>query len=106
MSNRRHGKAEVNDPAIEDVDELKPHQRIERLENLTEEMDRNLKAAFPNGDFSGHRAYHEMMIEEGRDRRALIKAVKEKTIAGLVWSLLFVVGLACWQYLVKMVRGG
>lgn len=88
-----------------DADQVITDERLDSLERWKDDMDRDFKAAFPNGDFGGHRAYHEMMIEEGRDRKALIKAVKEKTIAGLVWSLLFVVGIACWQYVVKLVRG-
>lgn len=77
----------------------------ERLDSLERRMD-SVEKAFPAGDTESHRRYHEMMMEESRDRKALIKAVKEKTIAGLFWSGLFVVGVALWQYVVSLVKRG
>jgi hypothetical protein len=80
-------------------------QPEERIADLERRMD-TVEKAFPGNDPESHRRYHEMMIEEARDRKALTKAIKEKTIAGLVWSGLFVLGIAIWQYLVAQVRRG
>lgn len=89
--------------------DVTPYERIERLEKLTDEMGRKINetrdrliGAFPAGDLEGHRHYHEMMMEAGRDRKKLITAVKEKTVAGLVWALMLGVGIACWKYFMSL----
>ena len=53
---------------------------------------------FPAADAEGHRPYHEMMMEAERDRKKLITAVKEKTVAGLVWAVMLGLGIAYWKY--------
>lgn len=82
-----------------------PYERIEDLERWRDEIEARWKATFPNGDHLGHCSYHLLMIEDIRDRKALIKAVKEKTIGALVWAAMFGIGLACWHFLIAAVRG-
>jgi len=82
-----------------------PYDRIEALERRAVDLERRFTEAFPAGDHLSHRQYHEMMMEESRDRKKLIAAVKEKTIAGLVWGMMLATGAACWTYFLKLVRG-
>lgn len=81
-------------------------ERLDSLERFRMEMEEKWKAAFPNGDHIGHCGYHELMIEEIRDRKKLIAAVKEKTVAGLVWAAIVGVAIAAWHYLVLAVKKG
>lgn len=76
----------------------------ERLEVLERRMDA-VEKAFPNEDAVSHRRYHEELIEQGKDRRELIRAVRDKTVAGLVWALMLGIGIACWKYFVGLVVG-
>lgn len=77
----------------------------ERLDSLERRMD-IVEKAFPNNDPESHRRYHEELIEQGKDRRALLRAVREKTIAGLVWAAMIAIGLACWKYFLELVTAG
>ena len=77
-------------------------ERLDSLERRADDMEARFTAAFPNGDHIGHRAAHELMIEAARDRKRLITAVKEKTIAGLVWAAMLAIGLACWKYFLSL----
>lgn len=72
--------------------------RLERIEERTATLERTFKEAFPDGDWAGHRRYHEVQIEMLLESRRLRAAVQEKTITGLVWLLLGVAGLAMWQW--------
>lgn len=74
-------------------------ERLDSLERWRDEVEAKWKAAFPNGDYVGHCAYHDLMIDAARDRKKLIAAVKEKTISGLVWAGILFVGLAILSYL-------
>lgn len=77
-------------------------QTDERLDSLERRMDA-VEGAFPNRDPESHRRYHEELIEANRDRKALIRAVREKTIAGLVWGGMVAVGWACWKYFLSLI---
>lgn len=81
-------------------------QRVDELERQVKDTRQRLLDAFPGGDTEGHRHYHEMMMEADRDRKKLIAAVKEKTVAGLVWALMIGLGLACWKYLLSLIGRG
>jgi len=87
-------------------DDSMTDERLDSLELWRDDIEKRWKAAFPGGDHDSHRRYHELMIEDIAEKRALRKAILEKTIAGAVWSLLFVIGLAMWKYLLSMIRGG
>lgn len=73
----------------------------ERLDSLERRMD-VVEHGFANDDPGSHRRYHEELIEQGKDRRALIRAVREKTVAGLVWAAMLAIGLACWKYFLTL----
>ena len=72
--------------------------RLDALERWKDEMDERFASAFPEGDHRGHRAYHEMMIQEFKDRQEFRKAIIEKTVSGVVWSVLLGIAYACWEY--------
>lgn len=78
-------------------------ERLDSLERRADQMEKQFVEAFPHGDHIGHRAAHDLMIEAARDRKRLITAVKEKTIAGLVWGAMLAVGLACWKYFLSLI---
>jgi len=65
----------------------------------------NMLTAYPARDPDGHRRAHEDMIEDIAERRRLRRAIQEKTISALVWSLLLVLGISVWQYLLSQVKG-
>jgi len=69
------------------------------LSDRVGELERKFLEAFPNGDWAGHRRYHEIQIELLLERRTLRAAVTEKTISGLIWAALVALGLATWQYI-------
>lgn len=79
-------------------------ERLDALERWRDDMEQKWLAAFPGGDHIGHCAYHDLMIEEIRDRKRLIAAVQEKTISGLVWAGIVGLCLALWHYLKDQVR--
>jgi hypothetical protein len=71
--------------------------RLAALEKGHAEMTDKLKAAFPGGDHEGHRRYHDELIEQNRIRKDLVKAIREKTVAGLVWAIIVWLGAAIWN---------
>lgn len=60
---------------------------------------REFKNAFPEGDATGHRAYHDTVMKELERRAKFRDAVIEKSLAGLVWMMLVAFGTAVWQYI-------
>lgn len=82
-------------------DESMTDERLDSLERWRSDMETKWVAAFPNGDHVGHCAYHDLMIEELRDRKKLIAAVQEKTISALVWSAIVAGAIAVWNYYFK-----
>lgn len=86
-------------------DPVMTDERLEALERWKDEFEGKFKSAFASGDHEGHRQYHEMMMEAQRDRKRLIAAVKEKTISGLIWAGVVMVGLALWQWIKTQVKG-
>ncbi len=77
----------------------------ERFDNLERRV-AAVESAFPNGDPASHCRYHEELIEQGKDRRELIRAVRDKTIAGLVWAVMLGIGIACWKYFLSLLPIG
>ena len=57
--------------------------------------------AFPSGDIDGHRRYHEVMISDIESRKKLTQAIIEKTISGLIWSLVVGLGISIWHELLR-----
>ena len=74
----------------------------ERVDDL-ESAIKNLYKAFPEGDVEGHRRAHESMIQDVQVRKDLAKAIKEKTISGLVWMAIVGLGMAMWHEFLRIV---
>lgn len=81
-------------------------ERLDSLERRMDDVEKWQKEAVPGGDHHGHCRYHAGLIQRKEERRRLGQAVLEKTVSGLVWGSLLVLGLALWDYLVKKIKGG
>lgn len=57
-----------------------------------------LLTAFPGGDPDGHRRAHEEAIAFFRDWGALMKEIRNKTVVGVVWAVIALIGLSVWSY--------
>lgn len=88
--------------------EIRTAQSIEtlskRMENLID-VNEKVVNAFPAGDMDGHRRYHEMMIEELEEKRRLRRAIKEKTVAGLIWAAIVWLGVAAFEHFQGLLYG-
>ncbi len=87
-------------------DQVITDERLDSLERWRDDLEQRFAEAFPGGDHVGHCRYHKLMIDDIEARKRLRQAVMEKTIAGLVWGGLFGVGVAVWQYLKALLKGG
>lgn len=75
------------------MDEL--HDRITaHVDKRTEEQNKLFNSAFPGGDPVEHRRAHEEQINRAAEKKALWKAVREKTMAGGVWAGLAFLAMA------------
>lgn len=95
---------EIGNPAVVTVlRSIDKHQieTNEKLDSMGKKID-TVIAAFPNGDFEGHRRYHETMIEMLTERRRLRQAIQEKTISGLIWAGLVGIGVAVWHEIASL----
>ena len=100
-----HQRVDAHDVSIENaLRSIDRHQveANEKLDVLGKKID-SMFVAFPQGDFDGHRRYHETMIEMLAERRRLRQAIQEKTISGLIWAALVGVGIAIWHELLALV---
>lgn len=92
---------------IEDIREMQS-VTLNRLENMDKQTTLNtqniaaLQAAFPANDTEGHRRYHQLIIDNTEAKRALTKAIKEKTISGILWSVVVWAASEAWSYLPKI----
>ena len=97
MANKlQFDEEQIGNPAVVSVlKQIDEHQveTNQRLGSLEKKLD-SVVIAFPNGDFEGHRRYHETMIEILTERRRLRMAIQEKTISGLIWASLVGIGVA------------
>lgn len=71
-----------------------------------DEIKRLLASAFPGGDPDEHRRYHDDVMAFIQERRALWRAVREKTLTALIWAALVGGGMAVWQYIKTKIGGG
>lgn len=76
-----------------------------RLESIEQTQAYILKA-FPGGDIEGHSRYHETVIEILREKRRLRVAIQEKTISGLVWSIIVGFAILLWQGILTLLNEG
>lgn len=69
-----------------------------RMSAQFDELKQLLASAFPGGDPLEHKRYHDEVIEWMQERKAMSKAIKEKTVTALLWSVLVALGTAVWHY--------
>lgn len=87
-------------PTHEEVDRKLTEGRVIMIAHIDTQffqLKELIKSGFPHGDPSKHREVHEAFIRDAEDRRALWKAVREKTITGAVYSALIFIALAIWE---------
>lgn len=75
-----------------------PCQVCMELELKITELHKKIESGFPYGDLTEHRKVHESYIKEAAERAALWKSVREKTITGIVWAGLMLIGSALWEF--------
>lgn len=86
-----------NDPLREYVEE-KHQQLFQHIDARFEDLNKKIESGFPYGDLIEHRKVHESYIKEAAERAALWKSVREKTITGIVWAGLMLIGSALWEF--------
>lgn len=64
-----------------------------------QEVISRIDSGFPNGDPVEHRKVHEHYMREASERAALWKSIREKTITGIVWAGLMLIGSALWDFI-------
>lgn len=63
-----------------------------------QELHDTFLGAFPDSDPAGHKAYHVEQIEYMKEKRALYKDIRSKTVVGIVWMGVVLLGTALLDY--------
>ena len=66
--------------------EIKSEQEALRKEMLA--LSAAVKTAFPEGDFDGHRRYHELLISREEQRQQIRREVITHLLKGSTWAML------------------
>jgi hypothetical protein len=96
---------------IEDIRDTQ-HATLKQLDDMDKRVIANtnhidlLQTAFPSNDVDGHRRYHQLIIDNTEAKRNLTKAIKEKTISGLLWSVVVWLATEVWTHLPKLFEAG
>lgn len=69
------------------------------LEAKIADLHKKIESGFPDGDLVEHRKVHENYIKHAAERAALWKSVREKTVTGIVWAGLMLIGSALWEFI-------
>lgn len=69
------------------------------LEAKIADLHKKIESGFPYGDLIEHRKVHENYIKQAAERAALWKSVREKTVTGIVWAGLMLIGSALWEFI-------
>lgn len=77
--------------AVEKADRDELLAEVKKLQTM-------LASGFPGGDPDGHRRAHEEAIAFFRDWGHLMKEIRNKTLVGLVWAVIGLIGLSVWSY--------
>lgn len=68
-------------------------------DRIDEKINQREQRAYVDGDAAKHKAEHQQLVDAERDRKAMWKSVREKTVAGGVWFILLGFGTAVWEWL-------
>lgn len=90
---------------------LVEHERVDAANtanvlNKIEEMRKEFMSAFPEGNPRAHEEFHRDAIEVIRDLRGLLREVRNKTVVGVVWSVIGLAGTATWFYIKAKLGAG
>lgn len=88
--------------SLDDIPEnLREHHAliIKHIDERFCVLDEKLKTGFPYGDLIEHRKVHENYIKHAAERAALWKSVRERTVTGIVWAGLMLIGSALWEFI-------
>ena len=89
----------VNEAMEEHEKKVKEH-----IDNKFIELTKLIESAFPGDDPAGHRQYHQKQIDYMNERMALWKDIRAKSVTGVLWLLLGLLGTALWEYFKIEVR--
>lgn len=89
-----------------DRDQLMNDERLDALERWKDEMTQRFAEAFPAGDHTGHRKYHELQMELLAERRRLRAAIVEKTLSALIWSAIAALAIGAWHLFINKIKAG
>lgn len=70
----------------------------EKILERIDELDRQMKAGFPDGDPDLHRKDHETRIRLDNEKAELYKSVREKVITSGIWGAFVLILMALWEY--------
>ena len=75
----------------QDVDaEAKLDEHYSRMESL-------VKSSVPDGDFAEHRRYHEKLVADAADRKAMWKGARDNAVKSASWIFIVFVATALWN---------
>lgn len=76
--------------------EQEANQAIKLAEHYTR-MEALVKSAVPDGDLIEHRRYHERLVADAADRKAMWKGVRDNIIKSASWIAVVFVATAIWN---------
>lgn len=85
--------------AVKEAVEKNEARVKQHLDNRFDELKSIMLSAFPDGDPVGHKQYHQTQIDYMNERRQLWKDIRSKSVIGLLYLGLTLIGTAVWQYL-------
>ena len=83
----------VNEAMEEHEAKVKKH-----MDDKFNELTGVILSAFPGDDPAGHRQYHQKQIDYMTERMALWRDIRTKSVTGVLWLLLGLIGTALWEY--------
>lgn len=89
----------VNEAMEEHEKKVKGH-----IDGKFQELTDVILSAFPGDDPLGHRQYHQKQIDYMTEKMALWKDIRTKSVTGVLWLLLGLLGTALWEYFKIEVR--
>lgn len=105
-----HTEGEGWRAVVEAVDSLRDEIGARHVENTSslEVLEKDLKVViervddlakgFPDGDWEGHRRYHEAVIKKMEARAQFYSDLRGKLVEKGVWALILLLGAALVQY--------
>ncbi|MEX3972264.1 hypothetical protein [Paraburkholderia caribensis] len=89
-------RTEIGERHVENTSSLEVLEKD--LKVVIERVD-DLARGFPDGDWEGHRRYHEAVIQKMEARTKFYDDLRTELAKKGLWALLVLVGIAVWQYI-------